>query len=213
MNRIAIFILLLAAVGAAAQSKSDEKAIRAILDDEITAWNQGDTDHYSKHFASDGTFTNVMGMFFTGKEAYRDRHEIIFKGPFRGTMLQLQVVSLRFLTPDVAVCETLTWVSGFKGGAPPGLHLDTKGRLRTRLLQLMAKRNSEWQIVVYHNVDIKPDVGAPEPQPAAAPAYYLPPHLSGNLYRNLHLDLRPSTGEPPVQRFGLGLEHQCIRLL
>jgi uncharacterized protein (TIGR02246 family) len=164
VNRIAILILLLAGVGAAAQSKSDENAIRAILNDEITTWNQGDSDGYAKHFAADGTFTNVIGMFFTGQQAYRDRHEIIFKGPFRGKTLQLQVVSLRFLTPDVAVCETLTWVSSFKSGAPPGLHLDTKGRLRTRLLQVMAKHNGEWQIVVYHNVDIKPDVEAPEPK-------------------------------------------------
>ena len=164
MNRIAVLILLLAGIGAAAQSKPDENAIRTILDDERTTWNRGDTDGYAKHFAADGTFTNVMGMFFTGQKAYRDRHEIIFKGPFRGTSLQLQVASLRFLTPDIAVCETLTWVSGFKSGAPPGLHLDTKGRLRTRLLQVMAKRNGEWQIVVYHNVDIKPDVDAPEPK-------------------------------------------------
>jgi uncharacterized protein (TIGR02246 family) len=163
MKALAISILLLAGVVAAAQSKSDEDAIRKILDDEITTWDQGETDGYSKHFATDGTFTNVMGMFFTGRQAFRDRHECIFKGPFRGTTLQAQVVSLRFITDDVAVCEALEWVSGFKNGAPPGLHLDPKGRLRTRLLQVMAKRNGEWQIVVYHNVDIKPDVEAPEP--------------------------------------------------
>jgi uncharacterized protein (TIGR02246 family) len=163
MKAIAMVIVLLAGVVGAAQSKPDENAIHRILDDEITTWNHGDTDGYSQHFAADGTFTNVMGMFFTGRQAFHDRHEIIFKGPFRGTVLQLQVVSLRFLTGDVAVCETLTWVSGFKSGAPPGLQLDTKGRLRTRLLQLMAKRSGEWQIVVYHNVDIKPSVEAPEP--------------------------------------------------
>jgi uncharacterized protein (TIGR02246 family) len=90
MKAIAITIVLLAGVIAAAQSKPDEGAIRKILDDEITTWNQGDTDRYSKHFAADGTFTNVMGMFFTGQQAFRDRHEIIFKGPFRGTILQLK---------------------------------------------------------------------------------------------------------------------------
>jgi uncharacterized protein (TIGR02246 family) len=163
MKAIAIVMVLLAGVIAAAQSKPDEDAIRRILDDEIITWKQGDTDGYSKHFATDGTFTNVMGMFFTGRQAFRDRHEFIFKGPFRGTMLQAQVVSLRFLTADVAVCEALEWVSGFNNGAPPGLHLDPKGRLRTRLLQVMAKRSGEWQIVVYHNVDIKPNVEAPEP--------------------------------------------------
>jgi len=164
MKATAIVIVLLAGLIAAAQSKPDEDAIRRILDEEIATWNQGDTDGYSKHFAADGTFTNVMGMFFTGQQAFRDRHEIIFKGPFRGTTLQLQVVSLRLLTSDVAVCETLTWVSGFKSGTPPGLRLDEKGRLRTRLLQVMSKHNGQWQIVVYHNVDIKPGVEAPEPK-------------------------------------------------
>jgi len=28
----------------------------------------------------------------------------------------------------------------------------------------MATRSGEWQIVVYHNVDIKPEVEAPEPK-------------------------------------------------
>jgi len=164
MKASAVIVVLLAGVIAAAQSKPDEGALRKILDDEITTWNQGDTNGYSEHFAADGTFTNVMGMFFTGKQAFQDRHEVIFKGPFRGTTLQLQVVSLRFITSDVAVCELLEWVSGFKNGPPPGLRLDTKGRLRTRLLQVMAKRSGDWEIVVYHNVDVKPDVEAPEPK-------------------------------------------------
>jgi uncharacterized protein (TIGR02246 family) len=163
MKAIAIVIVLLAGVIGAAQSKPDEDAIRRILNDEITTWNQGDADGYSNHFATDGTFTNVRGMFFTGRQAFRDRHEVIFKGPMHGTMLQLQLVSLRFLTSDVAICETLTWVSHFVNGAPPDLHLDTKGRLRTRLLQVLAKRNGEWQIVVYHNIDIEHDVDVPEP--------------------------------------------------
>lgn len=163
MKAIVIMAVLVTGLVVLAQPNSSENAIRNILDDEIAAWNQGDTDGYSKHFAVDGTFTNVMGMFFTGRQAFRDRHEIIFKGPFRDTTLQLQIVSLRFLTSDVAVCETLTWVSGFKSGTPPGLQLDAKGRLRTRLLQVMTKRSGEWQIVVYHNVDIKPSVEAPEP--------------------------------------------------
>jgi hypothetical protein len=42
--------------------------------------------------------------------------------------------------------------------APTNLYLDAKGRLRTRLLQVVEKRSGERQIVVYHNVDMKPDV-------------------------------------------------------
>ena len=127
MRAIAVIVVLLAGVIAAAQSKSKESALRKILDDEITTWKQGDTDGYSEHFAADGTFTNVMGMFLPGGRHSMTVTRSFLRGPFRGTLLQLQVVSLRFLTSDVAACETLTWVSGFKNGSPPGLHLDTKG--------------------------------------------------------------------------------------
>jgi len=148
-----------------AQSNPDETAIRQILDSEVATWNSGDTDGYSRHFAADGTFTNIRGMFFTGHQAFRDRHEAIFKGEFRGTTLKQEIVSLRFIRPDVALAETLTSVSGFsKGGPPPAIQLDANGRLRTRLLQVLKKDGGDWKIVVYHNVDVKPGVTVPEPR-------------------------------------------------
>ena len=139
--------MLLFATMAGAQGKSDEAAIRSILQEEVTAWNKGDAQAYSQYFAADGTFTNIRGMFFTGHQAFLDRHEEIFKGMFRGTVV------------------TLTSVSGFSAsGPPPGTPADAKGRLRTRLLQVMVKDAGEWKITVYHNVDIKPGVTAPEPE-------------------------------------------------
>ena len=79
----AILGLVLSAGAIRAQNNPDETAIRQILDSEVTAWNKGDTDGYSRHFAADGTFTNIRGMFFTGHQEFRDRHESIFKGEFR----------------------------------------------------------------------------------------------------------------------------------
>jgi uncharacterized protein (TIGR02246 family) len=157
-------ILVVLSVGAIrAQNNPDETAIRQILDSEVTTWNKGDTDGYSSHFAADGTFTNIRGMFFTGHQEFRDRHDAIFKGEFRGTTLKQEIVSLRFIRPDVAIAETLTWVSGFsKAGPPSGTQLDANGQLRTRLLQVLKKDASEWKIVVYHNVDVKPGVPVPE---------------------------------------------------
>ena len=163
---VAAVLDLLLSVGAiAAQNNPDETAIRQILDSEVTTWNKGDTDGYSRHFAADGTFTNIRGMFFTGHQEFRDRHEAIFKGEFRGTSLKQEIVSLRFIGPDVAIVETLTWVSGFsKAGPPRGTQVDANGRLLTRLLQVLKKDGGEWKIVVYHNVDVKPGVPVPEPR-------------------------------------------------
>jgi uncharacterized protein (TIGR02246 family) len=104
-------------------------------------------------------------MFFTGHQGFLDKHEEIFQGIFHGTTLKQEVVSLRFIRPETAVVETLTWITGFSpSGPPPGTHVDDKGRLRTRLLQVMVKDAGVWKITVYHNVDVKPGVTAPEPQ-------------------------------------------------
>jgi uncharacterized protein (TIGR02246 family) len=146
-----------------AQQSADSLAIQNILDEEITSWNKGDADTYSSHFSESGTFTNIRGMFFTGYKQFLDRHIEIFKGMFSKTILQQNNVSFRFLSPDVAIVETLTWISGFpKGGSPKGIHIDSKGRLHTRLLQVFQKQSGDWKIVVYHNVDLKPDTPVPQ---------------------------------------------------
>jgi len=164
---LSVFVLNVVSLQAQRQSTfaGDEATIRNILQEEVATWNKGDADGYSRHFAADVTFTNIQGMFFTGKKAFRDRHEEIFKGPFRGTTLRQEIVSLRFVRSDVAIVDALTWVSGFsRSGPPPDTHADAKGRLRTRLLQVLVKDGGEWKISVYHNVDIKPTVTSPEPK-------------------------------------------------
>src|SRR5438132_233745 len=119
MKTSLILFMLFFATISAAQGKPDEAAIRNILQEEVAAWNKGDAQAYSQHFAADGTFTNILGMFFTGHQAFLDRHQEIFKGMFRGTVLRQDVVSLRFVRPEAAVVETLTWISGFSASGPP----------------------------------------------------------------------------------------------
>ena len=69
-----------------AQTATHEAAIRSIIQDEIVAWNKGDAAAYSRHFAADGTFTNITGQFFTGYEAFLEQHEVISEA--RGSALQ-----------------------------------------------------------------------------------------------------------------------------
>lgn len=156
---VGMFAMILGAKG-----PEDEGAVGQIIQEEVTAWNQGDADAYSRHFASDGTFTNILGMFFTGHQAFRDRHEEILKGMFRGTVLKQDIVSVKFVRPDVVVVETQTWLSNFpKSGPPSSMHTDAQGRLQTRLLQVMVRDEGDWKIATYHNVEIKPGPPTPEP--------------------------------------------------
>src|ERR1700680_1242153 len=61
MRTMLILTMLLFATMSAGQGKPDEAAIRKILQEEVAAWNKGDAQGYSRHFAADGTFTNILG--------------------------------------------------------------------------------------------------------------------------------------------------------
>ena len=154
-------LLALLATPLGAQTATDDAAIRQIVTEEIAAWNQGDAVAYSRHFAAEGTFTNIRGQFFVGYDAFLKQHDVIFKSLFKGTTLAQEVVSLKFITSEVAVVEALTAVSGMRQ-PPPGVAFDTRGRLRTRLLQVVAKQQGAWKIVAYHNVDVKPGTPLPD---------------------------------------------------
>jgi len=155
--------VLVATIAVFPQSSPDEIAVRNIIQEEISAWNSGDATAYSRHFAADGTCTNIRGELFTGREAFIQRHDYLFKAPFHGSTLKQDVVSLRFVRADVAVVEVLTSVTGIQK-LSPGTNTDDKGRLRTRLLQVMVKEGGEWKIVAYHNTDVKAGVPLPDPQ-------------------------------------------------
>ncbi len=158
------FLICLSALLAAqlgAQATPDQSAIRNIIQDETNAWNDGDAAAYSRHFALGGTFTNIRGDFFTGQVAFLKVHDAIFQGIFKHTTVKQDIVSLEFFGPNVAVVETLTSVNGMAQTAP-GTLPDAKGRLRTRLLQVIARQDGEWKVVAYHNVDVKPGVSVPD---------------------------------------------------
>ena len=102
-----------------------------------------------------------MGMYFRGQKAFRDRHAQIFQGAYRGSTKREDVVAIRFVRPDVAVVDTLETVTGYRE-LLPGTTADAKGRLRTRLLQVMVKDGGKWRIAGYHNGDVKAGVAVPE---------------------------------------------------
>src|SRR3954464_14944903 len=136
-----------------AQRTSDRAAIRRIVDNETASWNKGDAVGYSRDFARTGTFTNIRGQYFEGYDAFLKQHQAIFDGIFKNSALTQDVVSLRFIRPDVAVVETLTSVTSTQ--APPGVAKDEKGAFHTRLLQVVAKDRGVWKVVAYHNTDLK----------------------------------------------------------
>jgi hypothetical protein len=63
------------------------------------------------------------GQFFTGRQAFFDRHDFVFRGQFHGSTLKQDIVSLKFVRPDVAVVEVLTSLTGFQKLSPEQMRM------------------------------------------------------------------------------------------
>jgi hypothetical protein len=70
---------------------------------------------------------------------------------------------VKLMCPEVAIVERLQTITGFQQ-LLPGTSADAKGRLHTRLLQVMVQGGGEWKITAYHNVDMKQRASGPQPQ-------------------------------------------------
>jgi uncharacterized protein (TIGR02246 family) len=135
-------------------SPDNEAQIRAIIAEQVTAWNAGDAKAFSASFADDGSFTNIRGTVFYGHQAFEDRHREIFATFFKGSKLAMTVGRIRFVRPDVAIVDIATELSELPG-TPPGVKASADGKIRTRLQEVLVKNGSVWRIAAYHNVDVK----------------------------------------------------------
>jgi protein SCO1 len=131
----------------------DVALIQAIVDEEVAAWNSGDAAAYSRHFAPDGIFTNIYGMTFDGRDAFEKRHAATFAAFFKGSSRGGKIRQVKFVTAEVAIVDVDTEVRGL-GKMPPGISISPDGVLRTRLQQVLFKREGQWWVVSYHNVAI-----------------------------------------------------------
>ena len=57
-----ITIMMLPVSVAHAQDAAAETAIRAVIAEQVVAWNAGDGSRYASHLAPDASFTNLFGI-------------------------------------------------------------------------------------------------------------------------------------------------------
>ena len=133
----------------------DERSIRSVIAEEQAAWNAGDAEAYAARFHVEGSFTNIFGDRYFGRESFRSRHAAIFSTFAKGSKATLNVQRIHFPSPATAVVD-VDCVLDACGALPPGLSPAPDGTVRTSLLQVLVKDGNEWWIVGYHNVDVKP---------------------------------------------------------
>jgi len=139
---------------AGAQDADSEKAVRAIIAEQVVAWDAGDGTRYANHLAPDASFTNLFGMVMYGAPAFAERHAGILSTFYKGTTKKHSVRRIRFVTPDVAIVDIDNEVHGVKA-MPAGIVVPPDGVVKTQLMEVFVRRDGQWWIEAYHNVDLK----------------------------------------------------------
>lgn len=149
-----VFVGSLLSVPALAQTltPADQTAIRAVLDNEITAWNHHDMRAYVADMAPDVEWVNVVGIRWVGKDevfrAHQRYHETIFKNR---TLQPWTSVDIRAVTPEVAIATAIGSGDGFTGSdgrvSPPSTGV---------LTFVLVHRSGRWLIAEGHNTRVDP---------------------------------------------------------
>lgn len=149
----------------AAPSKDVEQAILEVIAAQDAAWCAGDAVAFGTGVMPDIVFTNVVGMFSVGAQAFNAQHAHIFSTIYKGSRLSQELVHVTMVAENVAIVDTLTSVTGFSQLPPGAAAID--GTLRTRLEQVLVHRDGGWKVQAFHNVSVSPaalSVAAPDAQ-------------------------------------------------
>jgi uncharacterized protein (TIGR02246 family) len=138
-----------------------EEAIRALVNEQTEAWNRNDAHGWAKEFVEDANFINVRGDLVKGRAAIEQIHAFIFSGPYQSSHCQISIDDISYPAPNVAVVETSTEVSNFKG-LPPGVVPTSPGSLRTRMKLILINGDQGWKIFAAQNTAI-----VPQPMPVS----------------------------------------------
>ncbi len=135
-------------------------AIAAIVAEQDTAWNNGDAKSYVQRMLPEAHFTNIVGSYFPDRDAFMKNMSDLFAGLFKGSVNHQTIQSIRLITPDVAVVDTISALGGLSR-IPVGAEA-VGGVMHSRPEMVMVKRADGWWIASFHNVTINPRFLPPE---------------------------------------------------
>jgi uncharacterized protein (TIGR02246 family) len=120
---------------------SDEDMIRARTDEFEQAVSSGDVKAIGALFVEDSDLVDQAGVMHHGRAAIEERYQKLFDGPYKGAQANLEVTSIRFVRPEIAIIDGTYELNGMK--SPDGLPL---GMIRGMFTNVSVKQNGQWML-------------------------------------------------------------------
>jgi uncharacterized protein (TIGR02246 family) len=127
--------------GGIASDIASEKAVRALYDRFVAAWNAHDYLALAGMWAIDGDHMEPDGTVAKGREAVAMLFKRGHEGPFGQSHLQLSIADVWFITADVALVDGGYAISGIR--TPDGRELPER---RGRLTSVLIREGGTWEI-------------------------------------------------------------------
>ncbi len=138
---------------------SDEQALREIVQQLETAWNNADSVAWASLFAEDADFVHILGGHFQGSAAIEHGHRTIFDTIYKGSTNKFDVEKIRFVGDNAAIVFAFTTLKVVQPGLPP--------QMNARPTLILERKPSGWKIVAFQNTLVTPE-GAPQTTDAVA---------------------------------------------
>jgi uncharacterized protein (TIGR02246 family) len=107
------------------------------------AWNRHDMDALAGLFHEDAAFVNVLGSYMRGREQIRAQHSAVHAGPYKDSVLRVEVLDTREPAPTVLLAHVRTELDG-DARAPD----ETRYSLVTFVIE---QRAELWRFTAAHN--------------------------------------------------------------
>ena len=149
LTRLLAFVVCTVAAtgGARAAATTDEELVRDIPRQIVRGWSEGSGQAIAAVYADDGVLVAGHGVVVRGPMQIASYHDEQFVADLKGSKLTVQIASVRFLTPDVALLQT-------EGGILwPG---QTQLAAGNRGIQsfVVVKRDGKWRVKLFQNTRI-----------------------------------------------------------
>lgn len=145
------------AVGQGNAAKTDQEQILSVVRSFADAWNAADMEKFSELFTQDADWVNIRGARWRGKTAIKDEHTAIHKRFYSKSRVEFSDVTVRMVTPEVAVVHAKENVTGSDVPKEAGISPDSQMSL------VIVKSSGKWLIANGQNTNI---ILPPPPRPA-----------------------------------------------
>lgn len=143
---------------------ADKAAIQQLFASFYGAFSRHDAHATAMTFAEDADFTNMRGVHRKGRKEIETWFTGLFTGNLRESNRTDTVREIRFFSPDVAVADADTVITGTKsadGSVTPPRH--------GVMIVTAVKQDSRWWIATFHEAEFPETRPASNSGPAAKP--------------------------------------------